>query len=218
MSWIFSVNCLFDMEPDLLWRSIFDYVLRPVLDRMFLWIPFLFFLSPLDGCDNGNTISLICFFYFPEMYNIWLDWIYILCEDDLFLIIANLFTFHFVLQIKVNYLCIYVKESLINQYFLNWKVLSKSTDWKIKRLTTNQCPYISLSEVAWSPHSWSPSNDKTNTFRKLLVNRLASLQSYASSKLRPTHPPVPRIFSGTKFFRYHQKNEKFPVPVRHTLV
>ena len=33
--------------------------------------------------------------------------------------------------------------------------------------------------------------------------------------------PVPRLFSGTNIFRYryryHQKNEKFPVPVRHTL-
>ena len=30
--------------------------------------------------------------------------------------------------------------------------------------------------------------------------------------------PVPRLFSGTNLFRYYQKNEKFPVPVRHTLI
>ena len=34
--------------------------------------------------------------------------------------------------------------------------------------------------------------------------------------------PVPRLFSGTNFFRYrfryHQKYEKFPIPVRRTLL
>ena len=47
--------------------------------------------------------------------------------------------------------------------------------------------------------------------------KCSKFQNFGKKKSAPVLN-FPRLFSGTNFFQYHHKNEKFLVPVRHTLL